>query len=346
MASGLVNVTAQGTATTPRAETALLTEAQVTPERLRDLSHEGFTHVALFLSASNAASELSAAKTILDAKLQLDFWIEVARNPALADAHPDWMASIQTHDEWRRRFPDFPKLSSNTVVKVYPWVPALYEETFDVHLRSIAELLKDKPLPRRIFLNDLQGAPSACGCGHHLCRWTTDYGPLKTCTRLPNDAAAKFVARVKMLSPQAEVVPVWTTECEEHDRDGLCGGVGCFKGTCWREWTAQLTPLANEAQRIGVLLPYRALQRDLPVYGEPAGWVAQALKFFTVMPARYESKGVPVDRLVAVVQGWDVEPAQLQAQIRAASGAGASGVVVAYAELDQNWQPRIHEIRK
>ena len=40
------------------------------------------------------------------------------------------------------------------------------------------------PLGRR-FLNDLQAAPSACGCGNTFCRWTPDYGPIRTATELP-----------------------------------------------------------------------------------------------------------------------------------------------------------------
>jgi hypothetical protein len=31
-------------------------------------------------------------------------WVEVARSPAMADAHPDWMAAIGGHHgDWRRR---------------------------------------------------------------------------------------------------------------------------------------------------------------------------------------------------------------------------------------------------
>lgn len=330
----------------PPEKAALILAAQATETRLASLRKDGFTAVALMLTDTNATREATAALAVIGAKLPLDYWIEIARNPAMADAHPEWMASIQTHEEWRRFFPEFPKPGSNDMVKVYPWVPVLYRETFDAHLQRLTALLKGKPAPRRIFLNDLQGAPSACGCGHHLCRWTTDYGPLKSATRLPNDAAAKFVAAVKRLAPGAEVIPVWTTECEAHDRDGLCAGVSCFSGTCWREWTAQLMPLAAEARTLAALVPYRAFQRDLPVYEQPAGWVARSLAFFREMPARYKTNGVPASRLVAVVQGWDVTPVQLEAQMARAMEAGAAGIVAAYAEIEQGWRPHLFKRAK
>ena len=47
------------------------------------------------------------AEAVERAGMTLWPWIEVARNPAMADAHPEWMAAIGGHhDDWRRRFPD------------------------------------------------------------------------------------------------------------------------------------------------------------------------------------------------------------------------------------------------
>jgi hypothetical protein len=320
---------------------ALLRADQASAHRLLELQREGFTSIALALSDTNAAVDTLAAGRVSRTGLELDYWIEIARNPALADAHPEWMASIQTHEDWRRLFPQFAKTQSNSVVKVYPWVPVLYRETVGPHQQRVARLLQDRPVPRRLFLNDLQGAPSACGCGHPLCRWTTDYGPLKSAARLPNDAAAQFVKDVKGIQPDIEVIPVWTTECEEHDRGGMCGGVGCFHGTCWREWTAQLMPMAARTDTIGVLLLYRAFQRDLPIYGEPAGWITSALGFFQQMPLRYQAAGIPAHRLLAILQGWDVTPEQIQSEIARAAEAGTAGVLVVFTPIDQSWSPRM-----
>ena len=323
---------------------ALLTATQADDGQLRSLKAQGYNSVVLNLSAESTAQDKDAAHRIQTAGFDLHYWIEIARCPALADAHPEWMASLQGHQEWRRFFPDLPKPAAGEVVKNYPWVPVLYKETFAAHLERVKELLRDKPAPRGIFLNDLQGAPSACGCGHHLCRWTGDYGPIKTATPLGADAAAKFVAAVKKLAPESRIIPVWATECEEQDKDELCAGIPCFKNTCWREWTAQLMPVAAEVETLGALLPYRALQRDLPRYGPEAGWIKPALASFTTLPARYQAGGVPPDRLVAVLQGWDVTPEQIKVQITRSGDAGTAGCVVSMMKIEQDWKPVIVKI--
>ena len=323
---------------------ALISAEQTDAGHLRSFKADHYNAVVLAIDGANATKELKAARAIRAAGFDFFYWIEIGRNPALADAHPEWMASLEVvHSEWRRFFPKLPPTKTNEVVKNYPWVPVLYQESFPVHLERVKQLLADKPTPRGIFLNDLQGAPSACGCGHHLCRWATDYGPINTATatRLPKDAAAKFVAEIKKLLPGAEIIPVWATECEEHDKGELCAGIGCFNGDCWREWTAQLMPVAAEVETVAALLPYRAFQRDLPRYGPMASWIKQAIQSFSTMPARYKAAGVPAQRLVAILQGWDVTPEQLAAQIAQAEAAGAAGYVVSRMKIIQDWEPRI-----
>ena len=320
---------------------ALLSAEQASEPRLRELQNLRFTSVALMLTETNGAADGEVVDRIKRTGLGLDYWIEIGRNPAMAEAHPEWMASIQTHKEWRRFFPQFPATPSNAVVKAYPWVPVLYRETFDIHLQRVKQLLEGRPAPVHLFLNDLQAAPSACGCGHPLCRWTPDYGPFTSATRIGNDAAAQFVKAVKRIRPETEVIPVWTTECEEHDREGLCAGVGCFRGNCWQEWTAQLDPLAAQSTTIGVLLLYRAFERDLPIYHQPAGWIAAGLQSFQKMPLRYQPEGVPGRRLLGVLQGWDVTPEQIDAQIARATEVGANGVLVAFTAIEQSWSPRM-----
>jgi hypothetical protein len=322
----------------------LIDARQAGSQRVQELKTGGYNAAVLMLTDGPDRDTVSAAQGILSAGLDLYYWVEIARNPALADAHPEWMASLQGHPEWRRLFPSSPPTRTNEVVKNYPWVPVRYQETFPVHLERVKHLLADKPSPKGIFLNDLQGAPSACGCGNHLCRWTTDYGAIRTATLMSNDAPARFVAAVKQLAPAVSVIPVWTPECEEQDKAGLCAGVGCFEGTCWREFTAQLMPLAQEAQTIGVLLPYREFQRDLPRYGRPAGWIEHALTSFSEMPPKRNGTPIPGKRLVAILQGWDVTREQIDAQIARTREAGAAGYVVALAEIQQSWEPRIISI--
>ncbi len=300
-------------ATAAGLKAALLSAEQVSVAKLAALKADDYNAVVLMLSESNSTAQLSAARQIKQSHLALYYWIEIARNPALADAHPEWT------------------------------VPVLYEETFPVHLERVRRLLTGKPEPIGIFLNDLQGAPSACGCGNLLCRWTTDYGPLKTATRLPNDAAARFFAAGRQLAPKAKVIPVWTTECEERDAKTLCAGVGCFKGTCWREFTAQIKPLADGSPTIAALLPYKAFQRDLPEYGAP-GWIGEALNLFSIMPLRYQTNGVSAGRVITVLQGWEVTPQQIQEQLLQAQKAGAAGTLVSLVPIDQSWEPRIFDM--
>jgi hypothetical protein len=325
----------------------LLTAGQAEPRRLEQCRKDGATAVALNLADGEAAETTRrAARRIREAGLALYYWIEVGRSPALADAHPEWMASLQGHPEWRRHFPRAPQPGPGEVVKNYPWVPILFREAFDAHRQRIEALLRDRPPPKGIFLNDLQAAPSACGCGNLLCRWTADYGPLRTATPLPSDAAAKFVAAVKMLALGARIIPVWTTECEEHEmaEGGGCAGVACFTGACWYEYTKQLMPLARECETLAALLPYRAFGRNDPRYGPTAGWVKQALQSFVEMPPKRDGESLPVHRLIAVLQGWDVSAAERQAQIQRAEESGAAGYLLSLMKIEQGWEPRVVKV--
>jgi hypothetical protein len=233
------------------------------------------------------------------------------------------------------------------VVKTYPWVPVLYEETFRAHRQRVARLLRGIPGGEAIFLNDLQAAPSACGCGNTLCRWTTDYGPITTATRLPADAAARFVREVELLAPRAQVIPVWTTECEEHEmvKGGGCDGVRCFTGTCWYEYTKQLMPVAAGKSPIGVLALYKLFDRDDARFGPTASWIKQAIGSFSVMPPLRGGTSIPPDRLIPVLQGWDATPEERRAQIERARECGALGYAMAMSAIDQSWQPRVIKAR-
>ena len=325
---------------------ALLASGSINSVRLLELADAGFNAVVLVLEGTepmDRAAEQRAAELVLNSTLELHYWIEVARCKELADAHPDWMASLQTHDEWRRLFPNIPKLESNQVAKTYPWVPVLSREPFAAQLERVTKLLKDKPQPDGVFLNDLQGAPSACGCGNTFCRWTSDYGDRRTTTPLGDDAAALFTQAIQRLLPQSEIVPVWTTECEQHDGDlhGMCAGVGCFDGICWKALARQLGQLELTCERLAVLVPYREFGRDLTVYGEPAGWIAHAVNSLSTMPPLRGGKAVPPSRWITVLQGWDMQETEIAQQIHVAKQVAAAGYIVAYEKLDQSWQPKV-----
>src|SRR6266446_5729041 len=164
---------------------ALIFAPDASNTRLKEMKRSGIREIALELNERAPRVKLhDAIQHIRENKLGLYYWIEIARNPEMADAHPESMASLQGHPEWRRLFPKAPKPGDGEVIKTYPWTPIYYQETFDAHLKRIANLLKGLPSAKGIFLNDLQAAPSACGCGNIFCRWTTDYGPVTTATHL------------------------------------------------------------------------------------------------------------------------------------------------------------------
>lgn len=326
---------------------AMIAVSDASPKRLKELSSAGTNTVVFQLKSQDNESKKAIRTAYAAAKrggLSVGYWVEVARSPELADKHPEWMASLQTHDEWRRFFPKTPQPQVDEVAKTYPWVPILSREPFKAQRERVAALLTNLPPAKVIFLNDLQGAPSACGCGNPLCRWTSDYGKKRTTVPLADDAAALFVAAVEKVSPESEVIPVWTTECEQHDghQDGLCAGVGCFDGICWKAYTRQLMPVAATSERIAVLATYKQFQRDLARYGAAkASWVDVAIKTFDTMPSKHGGKAVPASRIVAVVQGWDVTGEEIVAQKKAAERAGANGHVVAFDKIEQSWSPKV-----
>ena len=309
----------------------------------QDLQKSGFD--TLVLNVAEAWSPTEAERTQLNqieaAGLQLALWIEVARDQTLADRHPEWMASIQGHPEWRRSHPTFPKVTKEQIVKVYPWVPIAYREAYEAQLSKTERILTQWPEAKLVFLNDIQGAPSACGCGHPLCRWTTDYGPKKTATRLGNDFAARFVASVKKMRSGLDVVPVWATECEEGDKPGLCAGVGCYNGACWREWSAQLEPLAAVSPMIGALFLEQTFQRS----EIGPDWLTAIPASFSKMQKRYDRPEIGANRLIAVVEGWqsgaDVQWRRKREQLESA---GISSFIVARTKIEQGWEPRVFEL--
>src|SRR5688572_5453769 len=154
----------------------------------------------------------AAAARVREGGLKLGFWFEVARQPALAEAFPDLLASLRSGAPWTRRFENAPADDSTHVIKCWPWLPATSLETLVLHQAWICPLAKQLPLADFVFLNDLQGGPSACGCGNLQCRWISDYGEKQTSTPTGPDAAARLVESVRTAFLRPEIVPVWTSE--------------------------------------------------------------------------------------------------------------------------------------
>lgn len=323
-----------------RVSAELTNPATVTIDRVKSWKDRGVNAVALTLDERHDPQSYRAAADLLASSgLALYYWIEVARNPAMADAHPEWMASLGVHRDWHAAFAQSPLPRKGEVAKAYPWVPIASKPAFDAHLKRIESLLRERAAGdwRGLLLNDLQGGPSSCGCGNPLCRWATDYKVPPTCqTVAADDVAARFLAQVRELTPGKLLIPVWTTECEEEDlpttlapggkSTGLSGGVPCANATCPQAFTRQWSALVAENSGPVALLADRAALRRPTT--DPVDWPVKYLD--RVLPA-HGGKPLPHDRLWLVVRESDID--QVPPDL--------AGIVAAADGIDQSFEPRI-----
>lgn len=330
----------------------------VTPRQTAAWRRDGYQAAAVMLDdRHDAAIYRRAAQTLAEAGIDLYYWIEVARSPKLAAAHPEWLASLGSHRDWQARFPESPPPKSGEVGKAYPWVPIGYRQAFDAHLARIAELLgRAAGDYRGLLLNDLQGGPSSCGCGNLQCRWAIDYGVASTTDKLSGDnVAAAFLAAVRKLAPGKQVTPVWLTECEDRDlpadrrptgrTTGYCGGVGCSQATCPEVFTKQWRALLGEHDGpVALLALHKELGREGSEYGGEAGWVPQVVGYLDETLPRHGGAALPHERLWLVVQGYDLPAGTVAAAREAAAATGVQAVFVAKTPIDQSYEPRIVEV--
>jgi hypothetical protein len=314
---------------------------RVTPELLAGWKAKGVTSVVVRLDEATKPRWGVTAEVVERAGMTLWPWIEVGRNPAMADAHPGWMAAIGGHHhDWRSRFPDAPKPRAGEVIKAWPWVPIGYAPAFEAHRDRLKALLDG--LPGRwagVFVNDLQAGPSSCGCGNDQCRWALDYGSPSTAARTPgDDAAARIVAELQARHRGKAVVPVWVTECETIDlpdakhSTGLCGGVPCAANDCWPRYARHWNPLVKAAEGpIALGLWPATFRRD------PDRWIESDLALFQKPPKGGAS--LPPDRVIAVVQAWDIPATKVDGILRTMQRSG-TGWVLALEPIDQSWKPR------
>ncbi|HWE35464.1 MAG TPA: hypothetical protein VG406_02750 [Isosphaeraceae bacterium] len=314
---------------------------RLTPEFLAGWKANGATAVVVALDEETKGRWREVADRVERAGMTLWPWVEVGRNPALADAHPDWMAATGGHhDDWRRRFPDAPKAKEGEVIKAWPWVPIGYAPAFDAHRRRLKTLLTDLPGAwAGVFLNDLQAGPSSCGCGNDQCRWALDYGTPPTAERTPgDDAAARLVAELVARHPGKAIVPVWVTECEAADlpgaRDGtgLCGGVACARGDCWPRYVRAWNPLVKATDGpIAVALWSGTFRRD------PGRWIETAVPLFQGPPQG--GSPLPAERTVAVIQAWGAGAPAAGPLLKRVEPL-ARGWVLMLDPIEQSWEPR------
>ena len=227
---------------------------RLTPEFLADWKAKGATAVIVPLDEATKGRWEKIADRVERAGMTLWPWVEVGPNPAMADAHPEWMAATGGHhDDWRRRFPNAPRAKAGEVIKAWPWVPIGYAPAFDAHrerledaarrpARSLGGCVPERP-PGRALVVRLRQRPVPLG---PRLRHALDGA------RTPgDDAAARLVAEARARHPGKAVVPVWVTECEAadlpgaKDGTGLCGGVACARGDCWPRYVRSWNPLVK-----------------------------------------------------------------------------------------------------
>lgn len=329
--------------------------ADVTSANLAAWKRDGRSAIVVVLDETADRTALrECAVRLASARVDLYYWIEVARNRTMADAHPHWMSSLGQHRDWQRRFPGVPTpAEGREVAKAYPWVPIGYRETFDAHLSRITELLRQAAEPYRgLLLNDLQGGPASCGCGNLQCRWALDYGVPSTAELLKgDDVARRFIDEVRKLAAGKDVIPVWMTECEHDDlparlrngaeTTGLCGSVPCATGICPKVFARQWSSLVSAGDSpVGLLVLQKELERTGPRYaGSP--WISKAVEYIDTIPALHGEPSLTHDRLWVIVQGHGV-PAREQAATRAAAlKTQPAAVLIAETPLDQSYEPRV-----
>ena len=334
-------------------EIVLVEPQMVTATAVSQWKKEGFKAVAVVLEErTDEAAYREVSRGISQGGLDLYFWIEVARNPPMATAHPRWMAALGMHKDWQKNFPKLPEPGVGEVAKAFPWVPISYREAFDAHLARIEQLLKRVPPGwRGLLLNDLQAGPSSCGCGNLQCRWAVDYHVRATATKLAGDSvAAMFVAEVRKRVGDHSVIPVWTTECEKVDlpKDknqgrpgtGMCGTVGCATASCPEQFTLQWSALVSHHDGpVGLLALYAALQRTQTEFGGGPGWVTNAIGYLDQTVPAHNGKAVSHDRLWIVVESPRASEEATARQLAAKAGVGA--VIVARARIEQSYEPRM-----
>lgn len=319
----------------------LVRAERVQPRFLNEWKAKGATSVVVILDESVKKSWPDIARVVDAAGMELWAWVEVARSPALADAHPEWVASLGGHHaDWRKRFPDAPRGRSGAGIKAWPWVPIGYTAAYDAHRARLKSLLADLPGPwAGVFLNDLQTGPSSCGCGNDQCRWALDYGTPPTTARSPgDDAAARLVGEIRKATPGKMVVPVWVEECEPIDLPGaaggtgLCGGVGCARGDCWPRNARAWNPLQAAGGPIALALWSETFKRD------PDPWIESNIKLFQKQPSG--AAALSPERTIAVVQAWGLADKALAGRLAVVAKA-APGWILALDPIDQSWTPRL-----
>lgn len=127
---------------------AVIADAEaVTAEQTAKWRRDGYQAAAIVLDERHKATDYRrAAQSLGAAGLDLYYWIEVARNAKVADAHPDWMASLGLHADWHERFPKTPPPKPGEVPKAYRfgWQPVRHGGDGHLHAAFRGDASEDR----------------------------------------------------------------------------------------------------------------------------------------------------------------------------------------------------------
>ena len=224
-------------------------------------------------------------------------WLQAARDPEAAEAHPEWLHAPQ-HWEWVGRHTGSPELGGGGGVHpmlVGGWIGLNTKEPFAHALITVTERVSANPWCTRLYLSEIQGPPMGCGCGNPCCRsWDNAPGE-----KLAQTAYEKpeilfplaFFQAVRAAFPRLDIVPILCPECERgivvdgvDDPDGpagtnLCQGIPCVRPCALDYWPRLLEAFRAETKTVGLLALTEALQKKHAVYGEP-GWALRAHRHY------------------------------------------------------------------
>jgi hypothetical protein len=271
--------------------------------------------------------------------LEPGFWIEIGRDPEAASKHTEWL-HVPQHTDWLADFPDW----SGARAAVFPWLPLNNREVFDYQVTKVASIGSMLEAGDRIYLSNVQNPPAGCGCGNLQCR-SWDNSPGEKIAPSPYEHkelffTSLFIDAVKAKLPRLKIIPVICPECEQgvemgnvaspDAATGYCHSINC-SDPCGSFYYPGLVRALGHLDRVGLLCTYKALRRDLPLYGEAAGWLAANIN-------RYGQHG-EVRKLVAVIQGWDVSTDEIKAQLDMVSKANVGGYILSLLPLDNSYWP-------
>jgi hypothetical protein len=317
------------------------------PLAARGVAGSGYSAAIVPITREEEREEVARAIAAARAEgLAPYLWIGVARDEEAARAHPEWLSEPQ-HREWLELFPEEDWTGRSPVV--FPWICVNDRAVFAYAAGRVTRLVRavDSPVDG-LFLSDIQGGPAGCGCGNDLCR-SWDNSPGEKIAPSPYESpeiffSLVFLAEMRRRLAGVTIIPVICEECEAGiEMDGIAGPdeiLGECHGVPCRPCSVDYYPrfidaLSGEAS-VGLLSLYKLWRRNVPLWGDEAGWVGAILR-------RYLGRD-PRQRLLSVLQGWDVSSAELEAQIRQSRAGGSAGHIVIASPIDQSFRPIDREI--